>query len=172
MQPTAPAAAAQEQRMARLAALAGRFEIRGDWVARLRQLEGYEIVLLCDDSGSMASLVRAGGVSGNNPYAPQRTRWDELREYTSIAVDIAGALVRSELAARRPPSPSRPLLMRCCSRWAPRAPCGKRRLPAAQRVGAAARVPALRLTPRAPRCPCRMRTGLISSSSTARPCTA
>jgi len=46
-----------EERMQKFAALAGRYEINANFASRLRQLEGYEIVFLCDDSGSMATGV-------------------------------------------------------------------------------------------------------------------
>jgi Mg-chelatase subunit ChlD len=49
--------ATAEERMQKFAQLAGRHEINQNFAARLRQLEGYEIVFLCDDSGSMATGV-------------------------------------------------------------------------------------------------------------------
>ena len=79
------------QRMGRLSQLAARYEIRPDFVARLRQLEQYEIVMVLDDSGSMNTPV-ANAVAGTNPYARQSTRWDELRHYASIVVDLGAAL--------------------------------------------------------------------------------
>ncbi len=45
------------ERMQKFAQIAARHEISHDFAARLRQLEGYEIVFLCDDSGSMATAV-------------------------------------------------------------------------------------------------------------------
>lgn len=49
--------ATAEERMHKFAAIAGRHEINQNFATRLRQLEGYEIVFLCDDSGSMATAV-------------------------------------------------------------------------------------------------------------------
>jgi hypothetical protein len=46
-----------EERMQKFAQIAGRHEINQNFAARLRQLEDYEIVFLCDDSGSMATGV-------------------------------------------------------------------------------------------------------------------
>lgn len=46
-----------EERMQKFAQIAARHEINNNFAARLRQLEGYEIVFLCDDSGSMATAV-------------------------------------------------------------------------------------------------------------------
>lgn len=74
-----------QMRMAKLQALAARYEIRPDFVSRMRELEKYEIVLLCDDSGSMSTPV-GGAVSG---FGARKTRWDELREYCTLAVEIS-----------------------------------------------------------------------------------
>ena len=90
--PPPPPSELEDWRMQRLAALAGQLEIRGDWVARLRALEAFTIVLLCDDSGSMATLCAGGGASPANPYARQTTRWDELRNTVSMLVQLATAL--------------------------------------------------------------------------------
>ncbi|KAI9216679.1 hypothetical protein BC828DRAFT_393064 [Blastocladiella britannica] len=76
---------------AKLRQLAQQHEIRPDFVAKLQQLRGFSIVLLCDDSGSMATPCVDGAGRGANqdPYAPPRTRWTELRDYVRIAVDLA-----------------------------------------------------------------------------------
>ena len=84
-----PVPAVSDPRMARLAAIASTFEIRADWVSRLRALESFDIVALCDDSGSMASQVTS---PDSDPYAPRATRWSELRSTMSIVVDLAAAL--------------------------------------------------------------------------------
>ena len=73
--------------MGRLQALAAQFEIRDDWVRRLRRLEGYTVVLVCDDSGSMATAVDPP--PGANPYAPRATRWDELRNTAGMLCELA-----------------------------------------------------------------------------------
>ncbi|CAF1209767.1 unnamed protein product [Adineta steineri] len=52
---------------------------------KLNKLKGYEIVFICDDSGSMKAPL--GDVT--NPLGPQKTRWDELKETVSIVVDLA-----------------------------------------------------------------------------------
>ena len=46
-----------EERMKKFAQIAVQHEINREFASRLRQLEGYEIVFLCDDSGSMATAV-------------------------------------------------------------------------------------------------------------------
>lgn len=77
-----------DYRMARFRELSGRYEIRLDFCAKLRQLEGFEIVIVCDDSGSMGSTLQTPG----DPFGKQYTRWDELKQYVSIVTDIAGIL--------------------------------------------------------------------------------
>ena len=76
--------------MQRLSAIAQQFEIRPDWVTKLRELESFDIVVVADDSGSMATPVAA--VPGANPYGAIQTRWTELRHTLSIVVELASAL--------------------------------------------------------------------------------
>ena len=81
--------------MHRLQALAGQHEIRSDWVMKLRQLESFDIVVLCDDSGSMSTVSMGGGGGGprpQNPYAPLPTRWTELQSTLSILLQLCSAL--------------------------------------------------------------------------------
>ncbi|CAF1280531.1 unnamed protein product [Adineta ricciae] len=80
--------ATAEARMQKFAQLAGQYEINRDFAARLRQLEGYEIVFLCDDSGSMATVVGTNGET----FAVRSTRWEELKQIVLITVDIASVL--------------------------------------------------------------------------------
>jgi hypothetical protein len=68
----------------RLLAVAARYEISNALTQRLRMLEQFEIVVLCDDSGSMNTPVE--GTSG--------TRWDELRAIVQIVIEI-GVLLDS-----------------------------------------------------------------------------
>lgn len=49
--------ATADERMQKFAQIAARHEISHNFASRLRQLEGYEIVFLCDDSGSMATYT-------------------------------------------------------------------------------------------------------------------
>ena len=83
-----------ELKMQQLQALAQKFEINLEWVSRLRQLEGFNICLLLDDSGSMSTPCAPGGSVqvSSNPYAPRPTRWDELRNTVSILLQIVTAL--------------------------------------------------------------------------------
>ncbi|CAF4080796.1 unnamed protein product [Rotaria sp. Silwood2] len=65
-----------------------RYEINPSFAEKLYGLRGYEIVFICDDSGSMSAPV--GEVT--NPREKQRTRWDELKQTVSIVVDLASIL--------------------------------------------------------------------------------
>jgi hypothetical protein len=57
------------------------FEISNYFAAKLRQLEGYEIVLILDDSSSMGDPLKTGG-----------TRWDEQKKTAKIIIDIASTM--------------------------------------------------------------------------------
>jgi hypothetical protein len=62
----------------RLHELALKHEIQEELANRLRALEDYEIIILCDDSGSMKTIV-----DNSN-----RTRWDELRDIVKIVLEV------------------------------------------------------------------------------------
>ncbi|CAF1100772.1 unnamed protein product [Didymodactylos carnosus] len=62
----------------RLRELAYKYEIPEETVELLRPLSNFEIVLLCDDSGSMKTPVDGTG----------KTRWDELRSVVKIVLEI------------------------------------------------------------------------------------
>ena len=79
-------------RLQKLQALAMRHEIRPDWVVKLRQLENFSIVMICDDSGSMNTVVRQPSVRTMNPYGRNPTRWDELMGTASLILDVASTL--------------------------------------------------------------------------------
>lgn len=63
----------------RLQAFAHKREIRVSECERLMALQGYEIIILCDDSGSMGETVDG----------TKRTRWDELRDMVKLVIEIA-----------------------------------------------------------------------------------
>ncbi|CAF4310427.1 unnamed protein product, partial [Adineta steineri] len=62
-----------------------RYEISPSFAERLNQLKGYEIVFICDDSGSMNTLLD----EGSNSSHTKKTRWDELKQIVSTVVDLA-----------------------------------------------------------------------------------
>jgi len=84
-EPSAPPFDIEEFHRQRLAHIAALFEIRPDWLSFLRALYNYNIYMVIDDSGSMGSVVDAG----KDPYAPVRSRWDELKETVRIVAEIA-----------------------------------------------------------------------------------
>ncbi|CAF3893340.1 unnamed protein product [Adineta steineri] len=55
-----------------------KYEIPKKFADRLHILAKYELIIVCDDSGSMETFV------DNSP----RTRWDELREFVRIILEI------------------------------------------------------------------------------------
>lgn len=62
-----------------------RYEINPAFAERLQALKGYEIVFICDDSGSMSATIDESSNLSGQPF----TRWDELKRTVSIVVDIA-----------------------------------------------------------------------------------
>lgn len=75
-----------DSQLARLRDLMAKYEIRQDLVTRLRGLEDYDIVFVCDDSGSMGNKCNLGG---DDIYAHRQSRWDELKDTVRTVVDIA-----------------------------------------------------------------------------------
>ncbi|CAF3787407.1 unnamed protein product [Adineta steineri] len=65
-----------------------RHEINKAFAAKLRGLEGYEFVFICDDSSSMITPI--GEIT--DPFASLPTRWEELKKIVSIVVDLASTL--------------------------------------------------------------------------------
>ncbi len=63
--------------------LAERHEIGSFFVQKLRQLSGFQIVLILDDSGSMNSAIKDKSTANQTV-----TRWMELKEAVNIIVDI------------------------------------------------------------------------------------
>ena len=91
--PQAPALfAGQDGRMQKLQALARQFEIRPEWIPRLRKLENFGIVMICDDSGSMNTAVDTPARGAADPYGRVRTRWIELCETASVVCEVGTAL--------------------------------------------------------------------------------
>ncbi|CAF0776543.1 unnamed protein product [Adineta ricciae] len=77
-----------QERMPNFDQFINRYEINPSFAERLYKLKGYEIVFICDDSGSMSAPIG----DASNPYERQRTRWDELKQTVSIVVDLASIL--------------------------------------------------------------------------------
>jgi len=81
--------------MERFRSLAQRYEISDYFAGKLKQLEGWEIVLILDDSGSMNTPVKQG--AGASPFARSITRWDELKSSVGIIVDIGAVMDKDGL---------------------------------------------------------------------------
>ena len=80
--------------MEQFRAIAARYEINDQFAAKLKQLEGFEIVLILDDSGSMNTPLADQGANAS-PFAKSVTRWDELKQTAGIIVDIGHPSPRS-----------------------------------------------------------------------------
>jgi hypothetical protein len=80
------------ERLAKFDSLIRKYEINPEYAIKLRQLEGFEIVIICDDSGSMNTPV-------SNPTTKDHmnlsSRWDELKSTVKTIVEIAGTLDRT-----------------------------------------------------------------------------
>lgn len=68
----------------------GLYEINPYFAERMKALEGYEIIIVADDSGSMMSIINSFC-----PYGKAATRWDELKITVGIVVDIAATMDRN-----------------------------------------------------------------------------
>ncbi|KAJ3342975.1 hypothetical protein HDU83_005852 [Entophlyctis luteolus] len=79
----------EERRLALFRDLVRRHEISDFMARKLRRLESYDIVIVADDSGSMRTKS-SGGIT--DPFAPLRTRWDELKETVAAVTEIASVL--------------------------------------------------------------------------------
>ena len=78
-----------DQKLEKLRAIAQQYEINPVIVQKLRQLEDFDICLVLDDSGSMASVLKANPA---DPYAKAMTRWDEMKQSAVIITEVASCL--------------------------------------------------------------------------------
>jgi len=79
----------KENRLAKFDTIIRKHEINPSNAIKLRQLEGFEIVIICDDSGSMSNPVSNPSIT-NHYNLP--SRWDELKSVVSTVIEIAGVL--------------------------------------------------------------------------------
>jgi hypothetical protein len=73
------------QRMDKFGEIVDKYKISNFFALKLRQLENYEIVIICDDSGSMSSPV----TMPKTPFEPSEIRWNEAQRSLKTIVDIA-----------------------------------------------------------------------------------
>ena len=71
--------------MERFRNIVEKYSISMEFAMRLRELDGYEIVVILDDSGSMANPV----TKPDDPFVKIETRWQEAQRSAKIIVDIA-----------------------------------------------------------------------------------
>jgi hypothetical protein len=71
--------------MERFGEVVDKYHISNYFALKLRQLEGYDITIICDDSGSMSCPV----INPSSPFEPVETRWSEAQKSLKIIVDIA-----------------------------------------------------------------------------------
>ena len=77
----------QNSRQSRLNAIVQRYEISEFFASRLAQkLNSFKIVFIFDDSGSMSTRLDESPL---NHGSYQATRWDELKYFAQIGLDIA-----------------------------------------------------------------------------------
>jgi hypothetical protein len=82
----------QTLRLEKFDKIISKYEIKSEFAIKLRQLEGFEIVIICDDSGSMNTPVTNPSTT-NHKNLP--SRWDELKTTVKTIIDIAGTLDRT-----------------------------------------------------------------------------
>lgn len=81
-----------EQRLEKFKSIITKYDINYDFAFRLRALEGFEIVMIIDDSSSMCTPVIDLQRRDISPFERLPTRWDELKQTVSVIVDLAAAV--------------------------------------------------------------------------------
>ncbi|UJR23543.1 hypothetical protein I4U23_026532 [Adineta vaga] len=81
-----------EDRLAKFKSIITKHDISYDFAFRLRALEGFEIVMILDDSSSMCTPTIDRDQRDLSPFSQLPTRWDELKHVVSIVVDLAATL--------------------------------------------------------------------------------
>jgi hypothetical protein len=89
-----PVMSHDDRLLAQFAQVIQQHEINDDFSRRLRGLEGFEIVVIADDSGSMSTPVDNPLAS---PLAKSFTRWDELKKSLGVIVDVASVMDKDGL---------------------------------------------------------------------------
>jgi len=81
-----------EKRLNKFNSIIMKHEINQENAIKLRQLEGFEIVIICDDSSSMNTLVSNPSIKDHQNMI---TRWQELKNAVKIIIELAGTLDRT-----------------------------------------------------------------------------
>lgn len=77
-----------ESREQKFRNIVNKHEISLDFSQRLQQLQGFKIVFIFDDSGSMNAPLMESPLNNNNTLL-KATRWDELQYFSKISIEIA-----------------------------------------------------------------------------------
>jgi hypothetical protein len=85
----APPPSFDDFRLQKLKDFCSSHEIKLENVMKLRKLEEFEIICVCDDSGSMGSFTDD---QPSDPFGKKKTRWDELRETMNFILDLSTCL--------------------------------------------------------------------------------
>ena len=67
--------------------IVGKYEISAMFADKLQMLNGYKVVFIFDDSGSMNTILQDSPL--NQPGQMKATRWDELKYFANISLEIA-----------------------------------------------------------------------------------
>jgi hypothetical protein len=78
----------ESNREDRFRSIIRKHEISNEFSARLQQLNGFKIVFIFDDSGSMNTTLNESPLNTSNTLF-KATRWDELQYFANISIDIA-----------------------------------------------------------------------------------
>ena len=79
-------------RLERFKDLIRQYNINDDRAFRLRALEGFDIVMILDDSSSMRTPIIDRDQENLSPFSQLPTRWDELKQIVSVVVDLAATV--------------------------------------------------------------------------------
>lgn len=83
--PPAPVQPQVDDKLVRLQNIATKYEIAGGSIVKLRNLDKYDIVVICDDSSSMNATAQ----KVTSAFEQPKTRWQELCERVVEIVEIA-----------------------------------------------------------------------------------
>ncbi|CAF3867368.1 unnamed protein product [Rotaria sp. Silwood2] len=81
-----------EARLKKFKDIITKYDINYDFAFRLRALEGFEIVMILDDSSSMYTPIIDRNQKNISPFSQLPNRWDELKHIVSIVVDLTSVL--------------------------------------------------------------------------------
>eukprot|EP00659_Diplonema_papillatum_P008169 gene8169-12587_t len=84
--PVASTADEKARKMKKLEQILARYEVSIANANELAALEGYEIVFICDDSGSMS--MSSIPIAERRLGVPSPTRWDELKDTVTTVAEV------------------------------------------------------------------------------------